>query len=314
MIRFFNNHLFLTPLLVVVICFVIYFAFPLLFISTTNNQPYTNFLYSNQQIEKVLIILSGGLIFSNLINYYRISKYASYIYFYAFLLGSLFLGSQFCNWKQILLLSVHFLILQQFFQSYEKKNSTFEIFNICFLFSISCLIHFYTIVFTPFLLFSFFILRSYQIREYGVIILGLLIPFYLNWGLGYVLYGKSLFLIEMYRINIIRDIKNISLWNLSNYLHFSCILIFVLIYIFSRKQIYKKSNIKEQKFISIMEWYSFFCVPYLILSYKEGFHPIYLISFSFLWSMPIQSIEKKFGFEILHLVLWGIGLYLQFRV
>ena len=125
-----------------------------------------------------LLLFFQALYFNYLVNYYKIMSRPSYLPAFSYILvSSLFV--EFLFLTPALIANTFLLIsLAKIFSLYKKEKAVAIVFDSAFLVSIASLFFFPYAVFFLFILASLTLLRPFNLREYFIAIIGLILPYY----------------------------------------------------------------------------------------------------------------------------------------
>lgn len=134
-----------------------------------------NFIF---HIISTTLIFFQALYFNYLVSYYRIMSRSSYLPAFSFILiSSLFV--EFMLLTSALIANTFLLFaMARIFAWYKKDKATGAVFDTSFLIAIASLFFFPYIVFFVFVIASLTVLRPFNLREYIISIIGLVLPYY----------------------------------------------------------------------------------------------------------------------------------------
>lgn len=235
------------------------------------------------------------------VNYFRIGKKTS---FYTALFYTAFIFS-FENLEIIsaAIVAGFFVVISisEFYKSYDRKNSVKELFNAAMFIGIAVLIFPSNFFYIPFAFAAWLKVRTFNIKEFGVILSGLFVPFYLvgtymylngellNWMAKIVKnFGPIVFNFEFNLFFII----GLSIWGL-----------LLTLAIINYSGIKSKTNIREQKFIDLLFFLLIFSNLFWLFNKNSGIQDLILpaIPISIFISLNLQTIKNNRISELLFL-------------
>ena len=261
-----------------------------------------------------VVVLFQAYLFNGIINFFKLAKSPTYISAVCFVLLH-FIGFDIDVFNPLLLANTFLLLaLYSLFASYNKKVSMSTVFNIGFFIGLAVLFYHSHIVYFYWSLFAFLIVRSFDLKEFLILISGFLVPLFLMatyqflqnnldcWLQAdfYRHYGPVQFYFEF-------DVE----WYI---VVVACLLIYSMA-ITNIQNIYFKTSAKEKKFISclfIMPVFS--ALSYFLQSEIYHFHfASFIISISALLSLSLHSFKNQLLVEAVHFVLFMTCLGIQYQ-
>jgi hypothetical protein len=247
------------------------------------------------------------------VNYFRIGKKTS---FYTALFYTAFVFS-FENLEIIssALISGFFVVasISEYYKSYDRKNSVKELFNAAMFIGIAALVFPSNLFYIPFAFAAWLKVRTFNIKEFGVLLSGLFVPFYLA-GTYMYLNGELL----SWLAGIVRNFGPIVFnfeYNLFFIIGLSIWVLLLVIAIINYSGIKSKTNIREQKFIDLLFFLLIFSNLFWIFNKNCGIQDFLLaaIPISIFISLNLQTIKNNrlselfFLLIILALLIGGFG-------
>jgi hypothetical protein len=289
-------------------------------INTENAFPL--FLYAFQIVRKSRIALIGiSLLFvvlqafflTNVINKQGVLRDSSH------LPALLYVVLMSCFPEQLsfnpLLFANFFIIvfLNSIFNFYRSDTAVFEVFNAGVFIGLASLFYWPCLFLFPLTMASLFVLRPFNMREWAVSILGVLLPF--------LFYGSVLFWLDMLSINSIKSILE-PLYSVQfstayngTYIILTAILAIIIIaslWRFSR-DLNNFSKLRARKFLAIIVWFFLFAALSYLVAVKNT-----MIGLSFL-AIPLSviisnyflSLKNQLLAELVFLLLLAAVIYNQ---
>jgi len=289
-------------------------------INTENAFPL--FLYAFQIVRKSRIALIGiSLLFvvlqafflTNVINKQGVLRDSSH------LPALLYVVLMSCFPEQLsfnpLLFANFFIIvfLNSIFNFYRSDTAVFEVFNAGVFIGLASLFYWPCLFLFPLTMASLFVLRPFNIREWVVSFLGVLLPF--------LFYGSVLFWLDMLSINSIKSILE-PLYSVQfstayngTYIILTAILAIIIIaslWRFSR-DLNNFSKLRARKFLAIIVWFFLFAaLSYLVASKNTMIGLSFLaIPLSVIISNYFLSLKNQLLAELVFLLLLAAVIYNQ---
>jgi len=289
-------------------------------INTENAFPL--FLYAFQIVRKSRIALIGiSLLFvvlqafflTNVINKQGVLRDSSH------LPALLYVVLMSCFPEQLsfnpLLFANFFIIvfLNSIFNFYRSDTAVFEVFNAGVFIGLASLFYWPCLFLFPLTMASLFVLRPFNMREWVVSFLGVLLPF--------IFYGSVLFWLDMLSINSIKSILQ-PLYSVQfstayngTYIILTAILAIIIIaslWRFSR-DLNNFSKLRARKFLAIIVWFFLFAaLSYLVASKNTMIGLSFLaIPLSVIISNYFLSLKNQLLAELVFLLLLAAVIYNQ---
>ena len=214
-----------------------------------------------------------------------------------------------------LLFSNFFIIvfLNSIFNFYRSDTAVFEVFNAGVFIGLASLFYWPCLFLFPLTMASLFVLRPFNIREWVVSFLGVLLPF--------LFYGSVLFWLDMLSINSIKSILE-PLYSVQfstayngTYIILTAILAIIIIaslWRFSR-DLNNFSKLRARKFLAIIVWFFLFAaLSYLVASKNTMIGLSFLaIPLSVIISNYFLSLKNQLLAELVFLLLLAAVIYNQ---
>ncbi len=258
------------------------------------------------------VIIVQALYLNSKINYYHLGKRATY--FTAIFYPMLFYSIPFDINTFEILFSNFFMIMaiDNFYKSYEQKNSVKELFNASFFTGTAILIYPPTFFYIFFVLFAWLKLRTFNWKEFFINIIAITLPFYF-----YAVYAYLNDFLLQWGSSIYEAIGFLDLKVKLDSLIICAISIYVfhIIYTFANYSKLKfKTNIKEQKFIDVILIYLMCAISAITLIADINIHHILIIAMplSVFTNLNCLSIKKNIRANILHMMFLLSVLYIIF--
>ena len=259
----------------------------------------------------ILFILSFWL--NRIVNFNRLGKKNTYITAISFFIV-FFVFPDFDIFSTALIASLFCLAsIDQLFLAYEKKVSVSEVFNAAFLNSMAVLLYPAAVFLFIFLLIAWLILRTFNTKEFVILLSGFAIPLYLCATLYYMNNQLSEWLIhdfwERLGISNFNIELNFTFW--IGLINFSLLTIFT---IFNLNNLKTKTTIREQKYINVL--FVLLLNSFLILIFQKNFTGSSLLftalPLGIFLSLNLQSLKNERLAEIFHLYLWISVIFVQY--
>ena len=269
-----------------------------------------NFSY---HIISTALIFFQALYFNYLINYYRILQKSSYLPAFSFILvSSLFI--EFTLLTSALIANTFLLFaLARIFAWYKKDKVTGPIFDTAFLISIASLFFFPYAVFVLFVLAALTVLRPFSIREYVIVLIGIVLPYYF---LGVYFFWMnqlpeflSTLIISELRFNA--EVMERSTRILTVGIPVMAVLAWTALYI--QANLFRMV-VQVRNYLIVFVWFFIVGILSLLIQFKgELFHFIWLtipagLAFAFFFA----EFRRRWVSEIVHLFLILAILFFQY--
>ena len=205
------------------------------------------------------------------------------------------------------------VFLNSIFNFYRSDTAVFEVFNAGVFIGLASLFYWPSLFLFPLTMASLFVLRPFNIREWAVSFLGVLLPF--------VFFGVVLFWLDMLSVNSIKSILEplyrvqFSTAYNGTYIILTAILAIILIaslWRFSR-DLNNFSNLRARKFLAIIVWFFLFAaLSYLVASKNSMIGLSFLaIPLSVIISNYFLSLKNQLLAELVFLLLLAAVIYNQ---
>jgi len=205
------------------------------------------------------------------------------------------------------------VFLNSIFNFYRSDTAVFEVFNAGVFIGLASLFYWPCLFLFPLTMASLFVLRPFNIREWAVSFLGVLLPF--------VFFGVVLFWLDMLSVNSIKSILEplyrvqFSTAYNGTYIILTAILAIILIaslWRFSR-DLNNFSNLRARKFLAIIVWFFLFAaLSYLVASKNSMIGLSFLaIPLSVIISSYFLSLKNQLLAELVFLLLLAAVIYNQ---
>lgn len=217
-----------------------------------------HFLFHNfpsfwlNQIIKLIVIVVGAILLNILVISQEITTKNNYIPAFFYILFSFSTSSS--PFIEPILLANLFIIPSFYFlmESYREEQALSSFFNAGFFMGLSAFFYVNYLLWFPLAFIALFILRAFNLREWIVLFLGLLVPAYLYVGLNYL--GTNNFLNTFSLITeVLTDLKKPLI---SEY-HVAFLLVILFLFVFALFQNVTKgfgNKVKTQKTKLILLW------------------------------------------------------------
>jgi hypothetical protein len=205
------------------------------------------------------------------------------------------------------------VFLNSIFNFYRSDTAVFEVFNAGVFIGLASLFYWPCLFLFPLTMASLFVLRPFNIREWVVSVLGVLLPF--------LFYGSVLFWLDMLSINSIKSILE-PLYSVQfstayngTYIILTAILAIIIIaslWRFSR-DLNNFSKLRARKFLAIIVWFFLFAaLSYLVASKNTMIGLSFLaIPLSVIISNYFLSLKNQLLAELVFLLLLAAVIYNQ---
>ena len=205
------------------------------------------------------------------------------------------------------------VVLNSIFNFYRSDTAVFEVFNAGVFIGLASLFYWPSLFLFPLTMASLFVLRPFNIREWAVSFLGVLLPF--------VFFGVVLFWLDMLSVNSIKSILEplyrvqFSTAYNGTYIILTAILAIILIaslWRFSR-DLNNFSKLRARKFLAIIVWFFLFAaLSYLVASKNSMIGLSFLaIPLSVIISNYFLSLKNQLLAELVFLLLLAAVIYNQ---
>lgn len=205
------------------------------------------------------------------------------------------------------------VFLNSIFNFYRSDTAVFEVFNAGVFIGLASLFYWPCLFLFPLTMASLFVLRPFNMREWAVSFLGVLLPF--------VFFGAVLFWLDMLSVNSIKSILEpvyrvqFSTSYNGTYIILTAILAIILIaslWRFSR-DLNNFSNLRARKFLAIIVWFFLFAaLSYLVASKNTMIGLSFLaIPLSVIISNYFLSLKNQLLAELVFLLLLAAVIYNQ---
>jgi hypothetical protein len=204
------------------------------------------------------------------------------------------------------------LAINQLFQSYRKYEAASELFNIGFFLAVGSLFYFSINILLFFSIMGLIIIRSFNLREFLIIILGFAVPFLL---VGSYLFWQDRF-VEFQNIWINFYFFDLQItWNTVTYIEIGLVAFIGLLSLINFQAFYHKTNIQVQKYVNMIYWAMFIALGSFV--YQENITTGHLLIFApplaIFLGFSLLKIKNVIIAELLHFTLLLIVLVLQYR-
>jgi len=205
------------------------------------------------------------------------------------------------------------VFLNSIFNFYRSDTAVFEVFNAGVFIGLASLFYWPCLFLFPLTMASLFVLRPFNMREWAVSFLGVLLPF--------VFFGAVLFWLDMLSVNSIKSILEplyrvqFSTAYNGTYIILTAILAIILIaslWRFSR-DLNNFSKLRARKFLAIIVWFFLFAaLSYLVASKNSMIGLSFLaIPLSVIISNYFLSLKNQLLAELVFLLLLAAVIYNQ---
>jgi hypothetical protein len=205
------------------------------------------------------------------------------------------------------------VFLNSIFNFYRSDTAVFEVFNAGVFIGIASLFYWPCLFLFPLTMASLFVLRPFNMREWTVSFIGVLLPF--------LFYGSVLFWLDMLSVNSIKSILE-PLYSVQfstayngTYIILTAILAIIIIaslWRFSR-DLNNFSKLRARKFLAIIVWFFLFAaLSYLVASKNTMIGLSFLaIPLSVIISNYFLSLKNQLLAELVFLLLLAAVIYNQ---
>ncbi len=205
------------------------------------------------------------------------------------------------------------VFLNSIFNFYRSDTAVFEVFNAGVFIGLASLFYWPCLFLFPLTMASLFVLRPFNMREWAVSFLGVLLPF--------VFFGAVLFWLDMLSVNSIKSILEplyrvqFSTSYNGTYIILTAILAIILIaslWRFSR-DLNNFAKLRARKFLAIIVWFFLFAaLSYLVASKNSMIGLSFLaIPLSVIISNYFLSLKNQLLAELVFLLLLAAVIYNQ---
>ena len=312
MLRFFNNNQLHTAL------FVILSALPFLLTkfdfqdnAAIVEPQFYEYINQNKSFAFAifaLVLFVQAFWLNYLINFYRIGKKSSYYTAIIFLLLTLSFDVDKAISPSLLSNLLIIAALQQFFKVYDNKNTVKEVFNAAFLCSMAVILNPETLLYLLFAIAAWLKVRSFTTKEFVILLLGLIVPFYL-FG-TYMYLNDKLFESFTYLTGHLGRIDTLIKPDLFFWISISGIGLLALLSIINYSGIKAKTNIREQKYIDLTFFLLFFSSLFWIVNSKIDMDSLRMLvlPLSIFISLNLQAIKNQRLCELQFFILIAIAI------
>jgi hypothetical protein len=204
------------------------------------------------------------------------------------------------------------LMLEQVFACYRKRYVLNRLFLAGLFVGIAALFYPFSIIYLVIIWISLFLLRTIDLREWFVPILGVIFPFLFLFGTYYIHGDLSIAgLMDTMKSSIFNKVS-ITHFHISYILFYSVVFLFVLFGSFSIIKRFPGRKIYIRKFFEILWW--MFVAPTLMLILMNQVYAeiLYFIAIptTFLISDYVNSMKNWFMGNLLFLLLFGFLVYI----
>lgn len=203
--------------------------------------------------------------------------------------------------------------LVQLYRAYEKKTSVLEVFNAAFLGSLAALLYPPAVWYILFVAIAWFILRSFNTKEFIILLSGFFIPYYL---LGTYMYLNNR-LLDWWQRDIAGSFGSLGFdmdITVAFWISLGLWAFLLLISLINLRGLKYKTTIREQKFIDVLLWLLLIsCVTWLGQKHfgQEDLMAMALPLSIFL-SLNLQSFQSEKLAGYLHFLLFLAALFAQY--
>ena len=205
------------------------------------------------------------------------------------------------------------VFLNSIFNFYRSETAVFEVFNAGVFIGLASLFYWPCLFLFPLTMAALFVLRPFNMREWAVSFLGVLLPF--------VFFGAVLFWLDMLSVNSIKSILEplytvqFSTAYNGTYIILTAILAIIIIaslWRFSR-DLNNFSKLRARKFLAIIVWFFLFAaLSYLVASKNSMIGLSFLaIPLSVIISNYFLSLKNQLLAELVFLLLLAAVIYNQ---
>lgn len=261
-----------------------------------------------------VLILFQAYLFNGFINFFKLSKSPSYISAVCYILLH-FIGLDVDVANPLLLANTFLLMaIYSLFASHNKKASMTTVFNIGFFIGLAVLCYHSHIVYLYWSLCAFVVVRSFDFKEFMILISGFMVPLILMGTYQYLQNNLATWLQDDFFRHYGPSQFNFDFglqWNIM----VGCTIFIYILAVLNLKNIFLKTAAKEKKFISclyIMPIFSLltFCCQVDLYPFH---YATFIIAISALLSLSLQSFKNQLAVESIHFVLFMICLGVQYQ-
>ncbi|MEX0810626.1 MAG: hypothetical protein WD048_00330 [Chitinophagales bacterium] len=255
-------------------------------------------------ISSVLHFLAA-LVFNQFFNDFKFIDRQSHLPAYMYILVSCYF-TDFLQLHPMLFANILCLLsLNQLFLAYNAKQAFKAIYNGGFLIALAALFYFPFLMLIPVLIIGLFVFRGFIWREWTILVLGILTPFYLLLAYFY-LSGQF---VSRFGMQLSPKVKTLGqMFEQMNWLDFTQSAILIIISIFALFVIqsnYFNSQIKIRKYFTVFYWLLAFCVIAALVEFPPDLKQFMILTLplSFAFSYLIMSLENKRWANLLNIIL-----------
>lgn len=269
-----------------------------------------NFLF---HVISTVLLLFQALYFNRLINFYKIINRPSYLPAFSYILiSSLFV--EFTLLTSALIANTFLLLaLANIFSWYKKEKVTAPVFDTAFLVSVASLFFFPYIVFFLFVLAALMVMRRFNLREYIVALIGLLLPYYFI-GVYFFWEGRlpeflhSLTISEL-RFNTQGMERNTRI--ITMVIPVAAVIVWTVIYLQAN---FFRMVVQVRNYLILLTWFFAVGVFSLLVQFDaELYHFLWLaIPAGLAFSVFFTEFRRRAVVEVVHLSLVLSILFFQF--
>ena len=261
-----------------------------------------------------LIVLIQALILNFILNEFKLTKKFSFVPAVCFILFHF--TYQDIDSLSPLVIANTFLIwsLYSLFKSYEKRVSLGTVFNIGFGIALACLFYHSYFVFFIWALLSLLIIRSFDLQEFILLILGYITPFFFMGTYHFVNDNLS----NWWSNEIAIHYQTLAVFypmNMQFYLLIALLIVPFILAASNIQGIYFKTTAREKKYIHVL-----FLMPViglLSILFQNNLYSVHYVLFaipmSCLFSIALLSYKSLIAAEIIHLVVFMLILGIQYQ-
>ena len=220
--------------------------------------PYINFNCYISKTLALVLALSQAFYLSKLNKDFIFIKQRTYLHALVFLM---ILSSSYLTQYAIPALFANFFVLfaiDWMFSSYKKNKTNIQLFNAGFFISIAGLFYLSAFFLIIPILIIYFILHTFRLKEFLVILVGFITPLFLSVGILFLIDGLELYINSIFDY-IINSKYNFKM-NTSAYVFYAYLLILLVVSFFNIMRVYVRKKISSRAFMS-----SFFVLIFSIL-------------------------------------------------
>lgn len=204
------------------------------------------------------------------------------------------------------------LMLEQLFSSYRKRYALNRLFLAGMFVGIATLFYSFSVVYLLIIWISLFLLRTIDLREWFVPVLGLIFPFLFLFATYYIHGDLTITgLIDTMKMNLFNQV-NVTHYHISYILFYSVVFLFILFGSFSVISRFPGRKIYVRKFFEILWWMFVAPVLMLILMNQVYAEILYFIAVptTFLISDYVNSIKNRAMGNLMFLLLFASLVYI----